>query len=167
MTTLRDSVCPHCGASLNFTANTKIVHCDFCDSDIIIEQNQPPRIPERNIPVQQGQNFPPSLPFDEPAFRKWKKKYHTCHIILSILTIIFILMIEVDSHSDAALLPFTGGLFLSIISPIVLGGTKPDEPDVSRNRKGWNIFKYYLQFAGNIVISFVISIIIAVAFGIA
>ncbi|MBE6875735.1 MAG: hypothetical protein E7496_03275 [Ruminococcus sp.] len=164
MTTLQDSVCPHCGAVLNFTASTKVVHCDFCDSDIIIEQNQ---IPERNIPLQQMKNFPPGIPFDETAFRKWKKKYHTCHVILSVLIIIFILMIEADSHSDPALIPFTGILFLFMVAPVVLGGTKPDEPDASRNRKGWNIFKYYLQFAGNIIISFVISIIIAVAFGIA
>ena len=86
MTTLQDSVCPHCGAVLNFTASTKVVHCDFCDSDIIIEQNQ---IPERNIPLQQMKNFPPGIPFDETAFRKWKKKYHTCHVILSVLIIIF------------------------------------------------------------------------------
>ncbi|MBR0484770.1 MAG: hypothetical protein IJJ69_08360 [Oscillospiraceae bacterium] len=152
MTVLQNGVCPHCGAALKFTPNIKVIHCDFCDSDIMIEQNPTPQMPERN--------FPPAIPFDEPAFRKWKKKYHICHGILSVLTIIFILMIEADSHSDPALVPFMGILFLSMIAPIVLGSTKPDEPDASRNRKGWNTFKYYLQFAGNIIISFVVAIII-------
>ena len=161
MAVLQNSVCPHCGAVLNFTTSTKVVHCDFCDSDIILEQTQSPQIPEQNVPFRQGQNFPPAMPFDEPAFLKWKKKFRICHIILAVMTVIFVLLVEVDSSSDAAIPPFLGGLLVFAVSPVILGITKPDEPDASRNRKGWNVFKYYLLSAVNIVVSFIAGALIA------
>lgn len=70
-----------------------------------------------------------------------------------------------NPHSDAAVLPFLIALLLFIAAPIVLAFIKPDEPDYKKNRKGWNVFKYYLMFAGNILLSFVGSAIIAGALG--
>jgi len=80
---LQSLTCPHCGAVLNITTSTKVVHCDFCDSDIMIEQShnqqqysqsmQNPNsqfVTRNEMPMQQYQNFPPSQLFDQAAFQK-------------------------------------------------------------------------------------------------
>ncbi|GEM_PF-2716235 len=192
---LQSLVCPHCGAMLNITNSTKVVHCEFCDADIMIEQspnqqavppmygspeqNQaiPPRFsvqnempPQQygnsNVNIQPFQNYPPGMLFDDAAFRRWKKKFWRWHRILAVVTIAFVLMMMQDSHSDPALIPFFAGIGIFMIAPPVLAGKKPSEPDASRNRTGWNVFKYYLMFAGNIIISFFVAGIIAMILGI-
>ena len=99
--TLQSLQCPHCGAILSITNSTKVAHCEFCDSDIMIEQPQnqqniplqqyaeqkiPPEFVTRNdMPLQpyQKQNlnagqqspyYPPAGRTDEYAFQQWKTK---------------------------------------------------------------------------------------------
>ncbi len=191
--TLQSLQCPHCGAILSITNSTKVAHCEFCDSDIMIEQPQnqqniplqqyaeqkiPPEFVTRNdMPLQpyQKQNlnagqqspyYPPAGRTDEYAFQQWKTKFICCHIALYLSIFIWLILIFKDSHSMPALFPFLIALCIFTVAPILLAATKPDEADSRKNHKGWNILKYYLLFAGNIFFSFLFTIIISMIFGI-
>ena len=185
--------CPHCGAVLNVTDSTRVAHCEFCGTDIMVEQSRNQNIPpqqymERELPPEfvTRNDLPPQpyqnqemnlrqnhpgyyLPVgmaDENALRWWKTKFKCCHIALFLSVFIWLIMVIKDSHSNPALFPFLIGLCIFMAAPIILAATKPNESDFRKNHKGWNILKYYLLFSGNVVISFVFTAIICMIFGI-
>lgn len=178
---LQPLTCPHCGGVLNITTSTKVVHCEFCDSDIIIEQahnqqqysrpvrNPNPQFVTRNeMPMQQYQNFPPGHLFDHAAFQKWKKKFWKWIIIQAVLNFVWVMVccLEYYYFTNYFMLPLIVALGVFFIIPPMLAVKKPIEPDAKKNRKGWNIFKYYLLFVADTAISVIIAIVFAAVFDI-
>ena len=163
---LQSLVCPHCGAVLNITASTKVVHCEYCDADIMIEQSQNPQFASRTgMPVQQ-QNFLPGQLFDNAAFQKWKRKFWKWILLQAVLNIawVMVLLLEYYHFTSYFVLPLIAALGVFFIMPPLLAVKKPNEPDANKNRKGWNIFKYYLLFAADTAISLIIAIVIGAVF---
>ncbi len=159
---LKPLTCPHCGAVLNITADTKIVHCDFCDSDIMIEQNQ-------NTPSFQKQNFPPSNLADMSALQIWKKKFRKWIIIQAVLNVgwVIVLLLEYYYFTHYFLLPLLVASGILLIMPPRLALKKPVEPDAKKNRKGWNIVKYYLLFAADTAVATALGIVIGAVLDVA
>lgn len=150
---LQSLSCPHCGAVLNITNSTKVAHCEFCDADIILEQLPP-------------EKSAPPLQYNDAAMQKWKKKLLVWNIALFLSVFIFLLMIDQDSHSKTALIPFLMIIVILAFGPLTLSIQKPREPDISKNRPIWNGFKYFMLFIANIFISLVITVIISMILGI-
>ncbi|MDE6835039.1 MAG: hypothetical protein K2J39_12465 [Ruminococcus sp.] len=150
--------CPNCNAQLHAEPDDKIIKCEYCDSEIIIDNNihrTPPLQPVNNYinpenTVITGNysgtahyvnigNYPEDL-------KKWKKKFHKKLIIQAVLTAFFGLLMETDAEG-LGILMFLIATFQSFRLPIKLSHEKPLLPYVNNSRL-LDFLKMYPAFAG-------------------
>ena len=148
--------CPNCNAQLHALPDSKIIRCEYCDSEIIIDniiQRTSPPVnnyinPENNIItgnysgtanyVNIG-NYPEDI-------KKWKKLYHKKLIIQAVLTAVFGLLMETDAEG-LGIIMFLIATIQSFRLPIKLSKEKPLLPYVPKSRF-LDFIKMYPAFAG-------------------
>ncbi|MDE6672371.1 MAG: hypothetical protein K2K16_09245 [Ruminococcus sp.] len=115
--------CPNCNAQLHAVPDNKIIRCEYCDSEIIIDNNIQRTAPPVNNYVSTGnyigsvnyvntENYPEEM-------QKWKKKFHKKLIIQAVLTAIFGLLMETDAE-ELGIIMFLIATIYSFKLPILL-----------------------------------------------
>ena len=142
--------CPNCNAQLHAVPDNKIIRCEYCDSEIIIDNNIQRTAPPVNNYVSTGNyigsvnyvntgNYPEDL-------QKWKKKFHKKLIIQAVLTAVFGLLMETDAEG-LGMIMFLIATVQSFRLPIKLSHEKPLLPYVQKSRL-LDFLKMYPAFAG-------------------
>ena len=148
--------CPNCNAQLHAVPDNKIIRCEYCDSEIIIDNNiQRTSPPVNNYinpenPVITGNysgtvnyvnigNYPEEM-------QKWKKKFHKKLIIQAVLTAVFGLLMETDAEG-LGIIMFLIATIQSFRFPIKLSHEKPLLPYVQKSRL-LDFLKMYPAFMG-------------------
>ncbi|MDE6798032.1 MAG: hypothetical protein K2J36_08500 [Ruminococcus sp.] len=142
--------CPNCNAQLHAVPDNKIIRCEYCDSEIIIDNNIQRTAPPVNNYVSTGNyigsvnyvntgNYPEDL-------QKWKKKFHKKLIIQAVLTAVFGLLMETDAEG-LGIIMFLIATIQSFRFPIKLSHEKPLLPYVQKSRL-LDFLKMYPAFMG-------------------
>ncbi|MDE6678294.1 MAG: hypothetical protein K2K02_04565, partial [Ruminococcus sp.] len=117
--------CPNCNAQLHIIPNSNIVKCEYCDSEIIIDNlpNFSKSVNEISIKINKLAN-----PYDyEEKIKKWKKTFHQNLIIEAILTAIFGILME-SIFVDIAMIKFVVAIFYSFVMSAILAQKRPLSP---------------------------------------
>lgn len=135
--------CPNCNAPIHITENSNIVKCEYCDTEIIINQ------------------YKTGSEINYPELKKnWNKSIITADIIQ--VAIAFIFFVLMDSDSDITigigiLVLFVSAVY-SVALPVHLAHKRPVNPDVKNPSK----FSTGLMLYGLFLLSFFVTIFIAV-----
>ncbi len=144
--------CPNCNAQLHTAPNVNILKCEYCDTEIIINnniQNFPKQTNEFskqiNIFPQQMNEFSKqgNNPLEE--MEKWKKAFRKHLIIQTVLTAFFGIFMEADL-SDIGVILFLASTVYSFVLPFYLLKDKPLSPSLNKNNNLTDI-KIYISFA--------------------
>ena len=148
--------CPNCNAQLHAVPDNKIIRCEYCDSEIIIDNNiQRTPIPVNNYISPKNNvitvnysgttnyvnigNYPEDL-------QKWKKNFHKKLIIQAVMTAVFGLLMETGAEG-LGMLMFIFATFQSFRFPIKLAHEKPLLP-YANNSRLLDFLKLYPAFIG-------------------
>ncbi|MBD5159663.1 MAG: hypothetical protein HDT23_05400 [Ruminococcus sp.] len=148
--------CPNCNAQLHAETDTKIIKCEYCDSEIIIDniiQRTSPPVNNYINPenyVSTG-NYSGSVNYVNTGnyteeMQKWKKKFHKKLIIQAVLTAVFGLLMETDAEG-LGILMFLIATVQSFRLPIKLSQEKPLLP-YANNSRLLDFIKMYPAFIG-------------------
>lgn len=146
---LQAGVCPHCGAKLNIKPDMEVIHCEYCDSDIVIEKNSE-SINRENAVNNEEYRL---------NYKKWKKTVTKGCILYSVCVMTFIYNVMNDSD-PMAIIAFIAGIFLFMLMPVYFLKKKPVSP-VYNEGKVKTIIHLYLMLIGIFLASFTIGAIIA------
>ncbi|MCM1505531.1 MAG: hypothetical protein NC177_00125 [Ruminococcus flavefaciens] len=128
--------CPNCNAQIHAVPNTNVLKCDYCDTEIIIDNNI------QNLSAQTNgitENY-------EEKKKKWDKSFFIHLIIQAVLSALFAIFIE--TSSVVALIMFLASAVYSFVLPFYLLKDKPLLSQSQNNRKFLEFIKIYPAFAG-------------------
>ena len=137
--------CPNCNAQLHIIPNSNIVKCEYCDSEIIIDNlpNFSKSVNEISIKINKLANT-----YDyEEKIKKWKKTFHQNLIIEAILTAIFGILME-SIFVDIAMIIFVVAIFYSFVMSAILAQKRPLSPNKNKKNMFIDFIKIYPAFAG-------------------
>ncbi|MDE5834319.1 MAG: hypothetical protein K2H26_02235 [Ruminococcus sp.] len=151
--------CPNCNAQLHILPNSNVVKCEYCDSEIIID-NIPyfsKSVNEISIKINKLVN---TYNYTE-EIKKWKKTFHQNLIIQAILTAIFGILME-SIFVDIAMIIFIVAIFYSFIMSAILAKKRPLSPNKNQKNMFIDFIKVYPAFAGAfwcgmLIIAFIVS----------
>lgn len=148
--------CPNCNAQFHTVPDKKIIRCEYCDSEIIIDNNiQINSTPVNNYANPENHvstgNYTGSVNYVNAGnypeeMKKWKKLFHKKLIIQAVLTAVFGLFMETDAVGIAIIM-FLIATIQSFRLPMRLSNEKPLLPDTLKN-KFLDFIKLYPAFAG-------------------
>lgn len=146
--------CPCCNAQIHISQNSNITKCEYCDTELIINNNT--------------QNF--STPVNNNAntgiyakkMKKWKKLFRKYLIIQAVLTAFFGVLMEADATGIGVII-FIIATFYSFVLPERLLKNKPLSSKPHKNNKFLDFMKIYPAFAvafwgGMILMAIILSI---------
>lgn len=136
--------CPNCNAQLHTAPNVNIVKCEYCDTELIINNNIQNFSKQTNIFPQQTNVFSKhTSPAEE--MKKWKKAFRKHLIIQAVLTAFFGIFMEADL-SDIGVILFLASTVYSFVLPFYLLKDKPLSSSLNKNNNLTDI-KIYISFA--------------------
>ncbi|MDE6425885.1 MAG: hypothetical protein K2K89_07090 [Ruminococcus sp.] len=138
--------CPNCNAQIHSVADGKILKCEYCDTELITDnntQNFPALINDFSAQVNHYINT--GIYVEET--KKWKKSFHQKLIIQSAMTAFFGVLMEADA-SGIGVITFLIATIYSFIQPSRLSKDKPLSPKPQKNNKFLDFMKIYPAFAG-------------------
>lgn len=131
--------CPNCNAQIHISPNTNILKCEYCDTELIINNNIP------NSP-QQTNSFPQQTGFVE-KMKKWEKERNKHLIIQAVITFFLSIFMEINLTGIGVLLFFIA-IAYSFVLPVHLINIKPISPTKQKNNKLIEFIKVYPAFVG-------------------
>ncbi|MDE5556529.1 MAG: hypothetical protein K2J32_02370 [Ruminococcus sp.] len=138
--------CPNCNAQLHAVPDGSILKCEYCDTELIINnniQNVSAPINYFSAPVNHYINT--GIYVEE--MKKWQKSFHKKLIIQAVLTAFFGVLMAADAPGIGIII-FLIATFYSFVMPKYLLKNKPFSPKPQKNNKFLDFMKIYPAFAG-------------------
>ena len=148
--------CPNCSADITYHVGAKIAKCEFCDSQIYLDDGSRKLIITDEAEIAKINLVKDVIDFEQARNEKIQKDYDNdkkksqrwmittiaFHLIIPIASLIGLFRNE---NSFAIFLLF----FIVLIAPIILGALKPN--NASRHGKGFFIILFYFTLIGAII----------------
>ncbi|MDE5583381.1 MAG: hypothetical protein K2J08_06730 [Ruminococcus sp.] len=149
--------CPNCNAQIHVVSGRNILKCEYCDTEVIINNNIQNFSSQTNGFPQQINGFPQQMNrflnqyvhtrnYAE-EMKKWKKSFHRRLIIQAMLTAFFAILMEED-FADIGAIVFLFAVVYSLVMTFYLIKNKPLSPLPQDNNKFLDFMKIYPLFAG-------------------
>ena len=145
--------CPNCNAQIHISPNTNILKCEYCDTELIINNNIPNSPQQTNIFPQRTNNFPqqtnnfPQYTGSVEEMKKWEKERNKYLIIQAVITFFLSIFMEINLTGIGVLLFFIA-IAYSFVLPVHLINIKPISPTKQKNNKLIEFIKVYPAFVG-------------------
>lgn len=136
--------CPNCNAQLHAVPDRNILKCEYCDTEIIINNMQNFSAQANGFYNQTNNNITENYMAE---MNKWKKSFHVFLIIQAVLTALFELFLKSGAY-DIVPLAFIASVIYSFAMPFHVIGKKPLSPLPHENNKFLDFMKVYPAFAG-------------------
>ncbi len=137
--------CPSCNAQLHVVPNNNILKCEYCGTEIIIDNNVQNFSAQTNNFSSQMNNHVNKDNYEE-EMKKWKKSFHIHLIIQAVLSVFFGIFMEMNM--TIGVIMFIISTVYSLVLPFYLIKDKPQPQQSQNNNKFLDFIKVYPAFAG-------------------
>lgn len=142
--------CPNCNAQLHIVQNVNIMKCEYCDTEIILNEY----IPYSENSITESKTDYPQLK------KKWNNSIIKADIIQIVISFLFVILI--NAHSDIinyiGILTLLVSAIYSVAISVHLAHKRPINPDIKNPSK----FSTGLMLYGLFLISFAVTVFITV-----
>lgn len=138
--------CPNCNAQLHAVPNMNIMKCEYCDTEVIINNGMQNFSAHSNEFSKQINNQISTENYEEKN-KKWKKTLRKHLIIQAVLSAVFGILMETDATGIGVIM-FIASAVYSFVLPVCFVKDKLFPQQQQKNNQFIDFIKIYPAFAG-------------------